>query len=582
MKKRAESRRSKVPARPESAAAAARASSSEFRSNLLLAATLALLAFCAYLPALRGSLLFDDRALPYGRPDAEALPWRPMLSGVRPLLQLTFWLEIQLWGKDPFGYHVLNLLFHVANSLMVGWIANHLLAWAGEAGSKRRWLAWFAAGLFALHPLQSEAVAYIASLSENMSLFFFFAAFGVFLAGEREGIGFGRALGILALLALAGAVKEHVLVLVVLLLLTDYYWNPGFTLEGIRKNWRLYILFPIGLLTGGVIIWNVLRKADTAGFGLKNLTWYQYFLAQCEALWIYPRLFLLPFGQNVDHAFPMVRSLGDPVALLGLALLIAAAVAAWIYRRRYPLASYGYFAYLVLMAPTSSFLPIRDALVERRMYLAFLGLLLMLLEALRRWRLSGVTLAGALTALLAICTLLTFQRAGTYASPIAMWEDSVAANPANDRAQFQLAYAYYETGRCAEAAARYEKAAQLKAPDYTLLLDWGLSLDCAGKPEDAAAKINEALRLEETAHGWAVLGMVRAKTHQYEAALAALAKAIQLKPRFEMSYVYRGNIYYLQDRYPEAQAEFQKALSLNPANQDARKGLEETRRMIGK
>src|SRR5258708_26321563 len=98
----------------------------------------------------------------------------------------------------------------------------------------------------------------------------------------------------------------------------------------------------------------------------------------------------------MDDEFPISRTLLDHGAIAGLAALLLAAGAAFYFRRRYPLAAYGFFAYLILMAPTSSFIPIQDPVAERRLYLSMIGLLFIVLEFLRRWKAERTAMLAAL------------------------------------------------------------------------------------------------------------------------------------------------------------------------------------------
>jgi tetratricopeptide (TPR) repeat protein len=180
-------------------------------------------------------------------------------------------------------------------------------------------------------------------------------------------------------------------------------------------------------------------------------------------------------------------------------------------------------------------------------------------------------------AILLALAAASYQRSGRYANPIAMWEDSVAKNPSNGRAHFQLGYAYYLEGRCAAASAEYERAAGLRAVDYDLVVDWALSLDCEGKPAEALLKLDQASKMERNAHAWALMGMVHGKQGRTEPALAALAEAEKINPRYAMIYVYRGNVLVGAGRPREAVAAFQKALELAPENEAARTGLQAAR-----
>jgi len=441
-------------------------------AGVLLAA---IVLFRVYQPALNGPFLFDDDYLPFTHPTFKDFPLRDWVIGVRPMLMLTYWLNYHTSGGNPYPYHLVNVLLHLFSGVLVFLIVRKLLEWAGTETWPREPVAIFAGGLFLLHPLQTEAVAYVASRSENLSVFLFYAAFAVFLYRSSGAISFRRALAVGVLFAAAVASKEHTAVLPALLLLTDYYWNPGFSFQGVKRNWRLYV--PVGVIgaLGLAFVLSKLAESDTAGFHVKGLPWYLYFATQCKVIWIYVRMFVLPYGQNVDHDYAMATSVFDPLAVAGMAALLGVAGAAWWYRKRFPVASYGVFVFLLLLAPTSSFVPIKDALVERRVYLPMIGLLLVVAGLLRHWRTNRKTMVGTFAALLLVAGLLTGRRAAVWADSVALWSDSVSKTPTNARANFQLAYAYYENQRCSEAVRQYERVATLQKPDYRLLVDWALA-----------------------------------------------------------------------------------------------------------
>ena len=531
-------------------------------------------AFEVYGPAVRGPFLFDDRYLPFFAPGLAEEPFWAWIYGVRPLLMASFWLNFRMGQTDAYWYHVFNVIFHLGNAILIWLIVERILEWAGVDAARRRILGIFSGVLFLVHPVQTESVAYVASRSENLSVLLFNSALALFVCRRSVAVGWRIAAAVLVLFLAACLTKEHAAVLPVLLLLTDYYWNPGFTLEGIRRNAKLYLPIAAGAAAAGVWIWRVLRYAPTAGFGIKDLPWYEYFYSQCRAIWIYVRMFVLPYGQNVDHEFAVSRSILDHGAIVGMLALVAVSVAAWIYRRRYPLASYGWFAFLILLAPTSSFVPIRDLLVERRLYLPFIGLLLICCEFLRRVKATRTVLAGALACVTAIFAFAAYQRNTAWSDPVELWKDAAEKSPHKSRPAFQLAYAYYAEGRCADAAGEYEKASRLEKPDYSLYVDWALAYDCAQKPDAALEKLRQAIALEKTAHAYATMAKVYAQQNQRQEALDALAEAEKLDPRFEVTYVYRGNVYLMANDYAKAAVEFRRALALNPADMAARNGLD--------
>jgi tetratricopeptide (TPR) repeat protein len=220
------------------------------------------------------------------------------------------------------------------------------------------------------------------------------------------------------------------------------------------------------------------------------------------------------------------------------------------------------------MAPTSSILPIRDPVAERRLYFGILGLVLTTAGLLSRLKLPRATLTGICGAVLLIFAIATHSRAEVWSSAISLWQDTVEKSPGKSRAHFQLGSAYMDAGQCQQAAAEYAKAAQSMLNDelrYNLLVDWGLALDCATQPQMALAKLQEAAALDSTAHVYTQIAKVYGEQSHWNEALNALATAEKLDPKFATVYAYRGLIYAGTNRFADAVAEFQHALALDPS-----------------
>jgi tetratricopeptide (TPR) repeat protein len=528
-------------------------------------------ALMAYVPALRGPFLFDDLTLPVFRPEGPP-GWLHHVMSVRPVYYLSLLADYRIWGAgDPLPYHAVNWLLHVMNSGLVFVILRKALEHSGRERRASLFAAAAGAGLFLLHPIQTEAVSYIASRSEGLSVLFAYSALAVFAAGGPTAVSYGRALLILLLLGLGLGAKEHVVAAAGAIMLIDLFLYRSLSLKGLAVNWRLYAPMLAGGVAGGSY---VLRMASgaTAGFSVEGVKWYEYLFTQFKAVWLYVRIFLLPAGQNLDHGMRFSRSLAEPLVLLGFAMLVAALGACWVYRRRFPLAVLGLLVFLTLLAPTSSVVPIADAFAERRLYLPMIGLLLIGAEFLSRRTPDRRVMTGTVFVLL-VCGALTWNRNAVYASTIAMWEDSVRGNPHNARAQFQLAHAYYLAGRCREADHGYTRTAQLQKPTYELYVDWALALDCDNRPQEALEKLNLAAGLEPSAHVYSQIAMILAKRRRYGEALEAVEKSLAIQPGYEPSLVYRGNIRLLTGNAAGAVEDFKRALAVNPASEQARQGL---------
>ena len=535
--------------------------------------------FEVYWPAMSGQFLLDDTYLPYTSAVYAAQSLVTWLRGLRPLLMFSYWLNFQyadparVGMQDTFGYHFVNVILHFFNGILVWLAVRKVLSWAGLEKWRLDVLAIFAAGLFLLHPLQTESVSYVASRSETLSVFFALGTLVVFLYRTGDALSIARTVGVLALYGAAVLSKEHTAVLPAVLLLTDYYWNFGFSVAGIRRNWRLYVPIVVAGALAMAFVFRVLSAASTAGFGVKEFTWYQYFFTECRAIWDYLWMFLLPIGQNLDPEFPISRSITDHGAIVAMLGLLAVTVCAWIYRRRFPLASYGWFAFLILIAPTSSLVPIKDPFAERRLYLPFIGLLFVTVEFLRRWKTGKNTLIAVLGVVLIGEAAATYQRNQLWASPIDMWTDTVAKSPNKWRPRFQLAFAHYLAGHYPEAIGHYEKAAQIQPPNFDMLVDWALAYDGVGRYADAIAKLNQAAVMERSAHVYTEIGKEYGKMGKYPEALDALATAIQIDPNFAMAYYNRGGVYESVGKKAQAIEDYRRVLALDPRITFAREAL---------
>ena len=357
-------------------------------------------------------------------------------------------------------------------------------------------------------------------------------------------------------------------------------------IRAVRANWKLYVLLAAGAFAGVALVWKLILGVGTgesAGFGLKAFTWYQYLFTQFRVLFAYIFNFLLPVNLNIDWDFPISRNIFDQGSILGLAGLLALAWLAWHYRRRFPLAGYGYLVFLALLAPTSSILPIKDPIADRRMYLPMLGLILIAIDLLGRLRMDRKSLAGLAGGLVLAAALVTHARAEVWGNSLALWQDTAAKSPKKMRPHFQLAFAYQELGRYDLAVAEFQKTADLEPPTADMLIDWGLAYDGLNQPDLALAKFREAAAKEPSAHVYTQIGYIYAKQSRWKEASEAFDTAQKIDPSFAMTYLYKGNVHLANNELAAAVVEFQHALQLDPRLEPARQALVATeRRMNGR
>jgi tetratricopeptide (TPR) repeat protein len=495
---------------------------------LLLAIPLGL-AVAAYGRTLDGEFLLDDvRVVRKNEAlgDAAAILrgfGGSLLHGGRPTTELTFALSHAQGGKSPRAFHLGNLLLHLASVVLAFLFTRAVLRRAGSDAVSGVALA--VAGLFALHPLQSQAVSYVSQRSEVLASGLYLATLLLLLRADRLGPGLAGALagvGALALFTLgmgAKAIVATVPVAGVLLLAAVPPAGPRSRPSPWR--WRIALLAPV-LLVDVLLVGGALRAVEghaDAGFSVPGSSPGSYFLTQWRAVATYVRLLAWPAGQSADWAFPWSRGLGDPGVLASGALLasmlVGAAALWWRCRGRDEPASadgraaaYGVAWFFLVLAPTSSFLPIADLLVEHRVYLASWGLFLgavlggkHLLARLGPKRdLAAVLVVGAAWAVLAVAL---HQRNAVWEGALVFWRDVVDKAPGKARPRLGLGVAKLKHGDLAGAEAEFVAGIARTPPDATvlrvaLLHNLGGTLIRLGRAGEALGPLREAVRIDPT------------------------------------------------------------------------------------
>jgi len=537
----------------------------------LFAAAL-LLAGVVYLPSLNGPVLFDDFHLPFSDPNAARMPARFWIGGVRPLLMVTYWLNYAISGTATLSYHAFNLLIHAAAVVVVFFVLQRLLKLASI--EKNAFLfSLFGAGLFLLHPLQSESTAYIAGRSELVSGLFVVSAWLVFLNHFEDRTTMATVLTILLLTAAALLGKESAISLPALLLVTDLYWNRDSLHDQIRDRWKLYAPIIVGGLLAAAAIIRSLDSAPSAGLSLENVTPFRYALTQCRVVLTYLRLFLIPAGQSGDWQIPFYSSFADNGAwlfVLGMLILVGGIV--WSFRRS-RLFSFGLLVFLLVLLPTSSVIPIKDALAERRMYIAIIGLILAVVAILDRLQLDpGALTVGAIT-LLSFAAILTFQRSQVWGDDTVFWQDVLKKDPGNKRAHIDLANSFMRHRRFTEAMAEDDVLDKMDGVTERTLLSRVAVYEVMQNYELALDMLHKTAAMHPTSSTYTELGHLEAYLGHIPESFAAFALALKLDPKYAPAHAQRGMIYLATGDNARASVDFQEALKSEPYNEIAMTGL---------
>lgn len=517
-----------------------------------------------YYPAMRGPFVFDDLALPFQLTLGEE-PLTAWLAGTRPVLMFSYWLNQQS-SADPFGYHLVNVLIHAINTALVFFVLTRLLAPAGWAERQIRLGASAGAAVFLAHPLATESVSYIAGRSESLAALFVLAAFALFLHRREHEIRWRDALVILGLFGLGVAAKENAVALAGVLLLTDWIFPRA-------SSRRLYLLLAPAAAIAVALVLRALLNGGNAGFAVREFTWYQYAFTQTRAIFDYLRLAILPFGQSIDHDFPISRTLLQHGAWFYAVALAALIVLAVRERRRHPLSAFGLMMFLAWLAPTSSVIPIADPLVERRMYLPLIGLILIACDGASRLRLSAPQARGAFAVVLAILCILTWERNTLWGQPEKLLAAAAWQSAHNPRPVANLTETLIADNRCHEALPWLERAERLLPRNYVIETSWGRALECVGRREEALTRLQAAAGIHPSWKLFELIGLLSAEMGRMESAGMALRKAVVLEPNAGSPHRSLALWHKAMNDLPSAEAEYRAALALDRNDSRARMGL---------
>lgn len=439
---------------------------------LLIAAALA-----AYVNSFGGNFQFDDFSTILENPHLDR--WQIFISHldhmVRPVLYGTFLTDRSFYGSGATGYHLLNLLLHLGSGLLVYRILTRAVT------EETRLAPFGAAFLFLIHPIQTETVTYISGRASGLMAFFFLLAL-FFYIKRSESLDDHRVsqlylFGAMTSFLLSLASKETAVTFPLVLLLWDVIIHrlSGASLRATILSRHL----PFWLILVAAGLWALVHPRYLAlaqfSFGIRPL--WDNLLSELHAATYALLLFFCPWKQSLDHDLPVFHSLFQWPLPLDLLLLSGLATGALFLVRRYPLISFGIGWFFVQLLPTS-LIPRNDLLSERNLYLASIGLFLViavlgshlvqwLTKLLQRPRLVQIG-AGAIAVLVALSLcFLTYQRNALYRDQFSLWSDSVEKSPLKARPHNNLGHAYALRDDWDHAIEEFRTAARLN-PDYAL------------------------------------------------------------------------------------------------------------------
>lgn len=537
---------------------------------------LALVLLC-YWPALNGGVLWDDPAH-LTKPELRSWSglvriWTEMRATQQyyPVLFSAFWLEHRMWGDHTLGYHLLNVVLHATSCCLLAVLLRRL--WRQPDGSGiPLYAAWFAAAVFAVHPVCVESVAWISEQKNTLSLVFYLLAALAYLefAGTRRWRSYVFASG----LFLLAAGTKTVTVTLPAALLVVLWWKQG------KVGWRrdvapLMPWFVVALAMGLFTSWFERNwiGADGPEF---ELTLVQRLLLAARAFWFYLSKLLWPtelcfFYPRWDVPNEALGWIGYLVAAVGVTGVF------WWLRQwaRGPLA--GWLLFGGSLFPVLGFFNVYPFLfsyvADHFQYLASVSLIgsatggmAVMLVKQKLWLQRTVTAAAL--GLIAVLAVLTNRQSAVYRDNETLFRATIACNPSSWMAHQNLAVTLARSPeRRQETIASYREVLRLKPDHPDAHYGLGLELARLGHTADAIAEYERALELRPAyaeAHSRLGVELIRRGAPD-EDAIAHFEAALRVKPRLAEAHAYLADVLVkTPDRLPEAMAHYEEALHLDP------------------
>jgi len=500
-------------------------------------------AIIAYLPSFHAPFVFDDiggivNNLKLKNISRVDRIWE--ISRTRFIPNLTFALNYRLSGLRVMNFHLISFLIHFSTAATLYLFTLRI--------SKNSLIALFSAAVFALHPVQTQAVTYISQRSAVLAGLFYLLSLFFYLKSANNK---KHLIPSLIFAAFAFISKENSFTLPFAILLTDIFFIKRDKIL-IKDRYILFSIYLIllifvfalqtGLINSPQHSLAVVSRATSRQSS--NITRREYLISQISVTGIYLKLLIFPVNQNFDYGLPQKIAFFDPRTIISLIPIFCLVFFAFLKKNKYPLLAFSVFFFFIALSVESSVFPIDDLIFEHRLYLPMVGF--SLASGFCLYRFFTVNLFKRISKYIVMIifitlSILTFNRNSVYRTEISLWQDTSAKSARKPRVRIALAAAYSKAGNFKEAISEYEKL---------------LALD----PGRRNLAFNN-------------LGLIYLQLKNEEKAGQYFTQALAVNPEDPIARNNLANLHYSQNITDTALQEYQEILVLDPVNKEALRSL---------
>ena len=478
----------------------------------------------------------------------------------RSIVNHTLALNYRFGKLNVFGYHLINVLIHVINGIIVYFLALTIfkqLANVPQSSNPKipqflnssipQLISLFSALIFVAHPIQTQAVTYTVQRYASLAAMFYMGSVFFYLkarvrqqrsevrgrrsevrghpgemrsavvnefhrAGRSEGRGgFSFVLSAyFALSILCGLLafmsKQNTASLPGAIILVEYLFIDR-TWQGWKKKilwftpafilFTIFVLYVCGFFSGAHEGRGLLEDISDLMQETELVSRWSYLCTQFNVLVIYIRLLFLPIGQNLDYAYPFKSGFFDGYTPLAFMFLAGLAALGILNRKKRPIITFGIFWFFITLSVESGIIPIRDALFEHRLYLPMFGFAL-IVSCLLFYLLPKKRLWAVVISVSVIVSLgtATYLRNMIWQDGLTLWSDVVSKNPENHRGHYNMGHALARQGSLKEAIGHFSEAVRIKPNCAKAHYNLGNALERQGSLKEAIGHFSEAVRIK--------------------------------------------------------------------------------------
>ena len=501
-----------------------------------------------------------------------------------PLTWLSHMLDVELYGLNAGGHHLTNLLLHLLNSLLLFGLLKRLTG--------HLWPSAFVAGLFALHPLRVEVVAWVSERKELLSTCFGLLSIWAYAGYARRG-GFARYLLTALFLALGLMAKPMLVTLPLVLLLLDYWPLERMRLgasderAGPQRS-LIYLLLeklPLFALSAASSVVTFIAQRGS----MEPALMVPMELRAANAVVSYVRYMgqvIWPSQLSILYTHPNLPG-GTPwsawqVAGAGLLLLLASALVLRAHRKRYVLV--GWLWYLATLLPVIGLVQVGEqAMADRYTYLPMIGLCIIVAwgarDLIARWAsrrmwVRRLMFVSALAVLLA-CMAASWLQTRYWRDSAALFGRALQVNPTNPTAHYNQAVVLEAQGQRGQAIRHWSEALRLKPGFAKAYNNLGVMLVREGRVDEAVGHYRQALRIDlDYVDAHYNLANVLGHREEFDGAIRHYRQALRVEPDHAEARFNLGSALVSQGRFDEAIPHYQELLRKNPEHAKARRNLD--------